>query len=155
MSAYLLKHPFISSKIKRLLDERLRNADLSSKSILAKMHALISGDVRDIFDPDGNVLHPRMLPDHIASRIAGIKMQTVGKPREGPDGAAIIDHIIEIKLWNPDMQLTNLAKAFAMFSDKPAGNVTINIVGGLPDDPEWNDLPDDMVKDEPKPGDVI
>lgn len=156
IGSVLLRDPIIRGEIERLLSDKLKQTELSADGVLAKMKALTTGDVRDIFDHNGNLLHPRRLPDGIATRIASIKVKTERQPSDDPDGAAEVVFIHEIKLWGMDVQLTNLAKAFAMFSDKPAGNVVITIQGGLPPDPDdWNEsIPDDIVSDDTQKGSV-
>ena len=149
---HLMKNPAVVAEINRLMADRLKQTELSADGVLAKMKAMTSGDVRDIFDEDGKLLHPRRLPDDIATRIAGIKVVTKTKPSDDPDGAVEVEYISEIKLWGMDVQLTNLAKAFAMFSDKPAGAVTIVIQGGLPDDDFSNEPIPDIVLDDTQEG---
>lgn len=131
---HLLKHPIVGAEIKRLLEEKLKTIELTAEGVLSKMKSLTSGDIRDIFDANGDLLHPRRLPESIVARVASIKVTTKRQPSDTPDGGVEVVFINEIKLWGMDVQLTNLAKAFAMFTEKPMGEVTINIKGGLPDD---------------------
>ena len=140
----LLKHRVISAEIKRILADKLQQAELSSQGVLSKLKALTTGDIRDIFDPDGNLLHPARMPESIITRIASIKVVTKSRPSVIKGEPAKIEYVHEIKLWGMDSALTNLAKAFAMFTDKPSGDVQITIRGGLPDD-DFGDV--DIVSD--------
>ena len=145
----LMKQPFIKAEIERRLSERMKQTELTADSVLAKMKLMTSGDVRDVFDNNGDLLHPRRLPDHIAMRVSGVKVMTKTQPSDTPDGGAEVVYITEIKFWNPDTQLTNLAKALAMFSDRPAGEVVITIQGGLPEDDFAPAQPDIDADDKP------
>ena len=108
--AYQLLHKtsLVMEAIRMKEEEHLRKIGVTSKEVLAKMARLAFGDIRKIYGPENTLLPVKDFPDEIIPAIAGIKttelFEGTGEDRH------LVGYTKEVRLWNPDTSLTNMAK---------------------------------------------
>jgi phage terminase small subunit len=109
--AYELLHKtsHVKAAIQMREEEHLRKIGVTSEKVMAKMAHLAFADIRKIYNPELNTLLPvKDFPDEIIPAIAGIKTTEIF------DGTGEDRHLVgytkEVRLWNPDTSLTNMAK---------------------------------------------
>lgn len=101
-----------NSEVKKILDreeeERLHKAGVQAEKVKTRMAHLAFADIRKIYGPENTLLPVKDFPDEVIPAIAGVKTTELF------DGTGEDRHLVgytkEVRLWNPDTSLTNMAK---------------------------------------------
>jgi len=104
----LLGKTRVAEEIKRLREDQLRQVGVETAKVLTQMALIAKADIRKIFGPNNTILPPEKWPDDVAPAIAGLKVTELFEG-EG-ERRHLVGYIKEVKRWNPDVSLTNLAK---------------------------------------------
>lgn len=99
--------------------------DLRVQESMREWEALAHSDIRDLYGPDGMLLSPTQLPDHVARAVASIKVRSKVLDDGSETGEVISERTTEIKLWDKVSALTQLSRIQGLISND------INITGKL------------------------
>lgn len=124
----LLTRPHIRAYVDYLTSKLVSDAEISRERILKELARRAFFSVKDLYDEDGQLLHPSELPDDVASAIDSIDIEVVGKfgkAQEGEEQQQILS--IKYKAANGDKSLEQLGRYHAMFTDNKhlTGKVTL------------------------------
>lgn len=128
----LLKKPEIQDAISKGVDNLSKKTEITAERILSQLANIAFGDVRKIFDADGNLKRPEDIDDETAASIAGIEFSTVSR------GEGAVDHVAKIKQSDKIRALELLGKYHSLFTDKVEHSgdkespVLVQIVDDLP-----------------------
>lgn len=123
----LLRKAEIASEVARLQSAQLEQTGLTAEAVKDSLRKVITADVRQLFDAQGNVIPIHQLSDEAASLIAGFEV--VKRNLTAGDGAT--DTILKIKLKDQSRYVEMAAKHFGLLTEK------VEHSGGL--DITWKD----------------
>jgi len=128
-----LKKPQIKKRINQLKAEIAKRTEITADMVVRELAAIGFADVRECFDPHGNILNPKKLPDSIARVVAGIDLIEVKKDVK----------VKKLKLWNKVAALESLAKHLGMYQqDAGATAININVIDAKQGAADASDQPD-------------
>jgi phage terminase small subunit len=104
---------------------RMEDENITPDEILRHFSKICRADLRRVFDDQGNMVPIRDWPDGMAGAISAVKI-TLAKSG---------DRSTEIKLWDKNVALANMAKHFGLLKDltEHTGSITY---GWMSDDDE-------------------
>lgn len=91
-------------------------AGVDSEQVLRELSRVGYSDLRDLYNEDGTVKHPKDWPEHLARAIASIEVEELFEG-SGAD-RTWIGYTKKVKLWNKGQALDLLGKHKALFTDK-------------------------------------
>ncbi len=97
------------------MTERAEQAQINAATVLKEIAKLAFGDVRKIFNEQGQLLPVHQLPDEVAASIAAIEVVTSKVPGGEP---ADVQHTAKIKFWDKRGSLELLGKHLKLFTDR-------------------------------------
>lgn len=109
--------------IKKAMDERSRRTNVSKDMIVKFWAATVFGDIRRIFNEDGQLLKPHEWDDEVAQLVTSVKFTT------SQAGEGDVEYVADIRQADKMKASELLAKHLGMFIEKVEikGNVSINI----------------------------
>lgn len=117
-----IMHGGRAPQVKRKAAERL--ADLIDPDrVLREAARLAYSDVRELFDPHGNLVPVRDWPDHLAAAIASVEV--VKKNVAAGDGHT--DTIHKVRLWDKPKNIELLFKHLGLLKETAAAPSVIQI----------------------------
>jgi len=111
----LLRKAEVAAYIQEAMDKRAKRVDINKDDVLKEISKLAFSDIRKIFDENGNLLPPHMLPDEVAATISSIDVVTTRIP--GKD-AVEVEYTSKIRFWDKRASLELLGKHLKLFTDK-------------------------------------
>lgn len=122
----MLEVTAVRARIAELLEQRHRELDISGRRVMQELAAIAFAKVSDIYDPDGDLISPYMLPDHTAAAISGIDIETRFEGR-GEDAVPVT--IRKYRFHDKNAALGVLAKHFKIVgSDEDGVNALASVL---------------------------
>jgi hypothetical protein len=128
----LLRNVQVRGELRRRLEERVRERQLSFDGVLDLIRRLAQSDSRTLYRTDGSFKPPQDWPDDIASRVAGVETEETwsvnalelaprqveilrGALREagvkvGEIAELVMVRVVKLKLWDPNKAAEMLAR---------------------------------------------
>lgn len=106
----LLDNSKITTRIKELQAQYIRQNDLSPDKVLKEWAAIGFSDIRQLLNENGGLLPVSQWPDSVSAAVAAVKIRQ--EPTQGDDPPA---DIIELKLWPKTNALDALSKNLGLF----------------------------------------
>ena len=134
----LLTRPHIRAFVDFLTQELVSDAEISRERILRELSRRAFFSPKDLYDEDGNLIHPSDLPDDVAAAIDSVEIEmvgTFGKKSDDEEPQRILS--IKYKGANGDKSLEQLGRYHKMFTDNlnHSGKLTLeDLVAGADDD---------------------
>lgn len=113
--ARLLANVSVRQLVQRGMDERAERVTVQADVVLREILKLATSDVRKLFDEQGRLLPPSMMPDDIAASVSSIEVVTTRIPGTDP---VEVEHTAKIKLWDKKGSLELLGRHLKLFTDK-------------------------------------
>jgi len=107
-----LSKPIIRREIDRVLQERSERTAITADRVLEGIAAIAFGDIRKLFDEDGNLIRPDQLPEEAAQLLAGVDVVTVNK------GEGEVEYVAKIKTNDRLRAFELLGRHLKMFTDR-------------------------------------
>lgn len=118
----LMKEPLVAAAIEAAIAERSARVGLSTEYLLEHLGKIVRGDPRQLFDEEGRLLPPDMIPDDALVLIAGVKTRKIMQRNANGDFEPA--EIQEVKFVD-NLSATQLAmKHLGMLTEKK--EITIN-----------------------------
>ncbi len=125
LSSRYAKKDKVVSRMRELRAEAAEQHKVTRDEVIAELSKLSKFDIRNLYDDDGNLLHPKQLDDITAAGISGMKV-TAQKHGRGKNAA--VEYIHEYKTTNKDSALDKLGKHFNIYEDhQKAGTGEIHV----------------------------
>ena len=121
----LLAQPEWQRDFKRRYEAVYGPLDLRVQESMREWEALAHSDVRELYGPDGLLVSPSDLPDHVAKAVASIKVRTRILDDGSETGQVLSERTTEIKLWDKVTALSQLSRIQGLISND------VNITGKL------------------------
>lgn len=121
----LLAQPEWQRDFKRRYEAIYGPLDLRVQESMREWEALAHSDIRELYGPDGLLLSPTQLPDHVARAVASIKVRSKILDDGSETGEVISERTTEIKLWDKVTALGQLSRIQGLISND------VNITGKL------------------------
>lgn len=121
----LLSLPEWQRDLKRRYEATYGPLDLRVQESMREWEALAHSDVRELYGPDGLLLSPVDLPDHVARAVSSIKVRSKVLDDGSETGQVLSEHTTEIKLWDKVTALSQLSRIQGLISND------VNITGKL------------------------
>lgn len=121
----LLKKPEIQAEIQRGMDARARRVEVKADDVLRELLRLAMVDLSKAYDEQGNLLHPKDMPEDVRKAIAGIEVYYDYEGR-GEDRVRI-GETRKVKFWDKPRVLEMLGRHLKLFTDKidVSGSITL------------------------------
>lgn len=119
----LLNRPRIKRYIEKLMADRLKRVDVRADDVVAELAKIAFGDLRGVFDEQGQLLPPHEWPDDAAAAIASMEATTAER------GQGDVEHVVKVRQWDKLRALELLGKHLKMFTDR----VEHDVADGLAD----------------------
>ena len=117
--AYSVLHrPEVESRIQEILHQRFSKAGITAERTMKELARIAYGSVADLYDEEGRLLPPHLLPDDVAANVSRIKVELVGEGR-GQD--RVLTVVKDIKLGDKMAALTILARHFKIVGEEGDG----------------------------------
>lgn len=113
-----LNLPRVRARIAELLEQRHAELDISGRRVMQELASLAFAKVSDIYDANGDLIPPYMLPDHVAAAVSGIDIET---RFEGRGEAAEAVTIRKYRFYDKNVALGTLAKHFKIVGSEEDG----------------------------------
>lgn len=123
----LLRNVEIAQAVQAGKSQQLQSADLSAARVLEEYRRLAFSDVREFFQADGTLKPMSEWSAEQGAQIAS--MEVIIKNAEAGDGKT--DRVHKFRVWDKTKALTDLAKHFALLTEK------VDLSGGI--DLRWED----------------
>lgn len=120
--ARLLANANVAAAVQSLKDERSQRTEVTADRVLKALAAVAFGDVRALFNEDGNMIQPSKLSDEAASMVAGIEIVTSAK------GDGEVERVAKIKTNDRLRALELIGRHLSMFTDKLEVAATVDLV---------------------------
>lgn len=117
----LLEDVEIKAQIEELQGKRLQKAEITGERVLNAIAEIAFGDIRKMFNADGELTRPQDWDDETAAAVAGLEVVTVNK------GEGVVEHVAKIKRADRLRALDMLARHHSLYNDKLEVNVTDNL----------------------------
>ena len=122
-----LKAPEIRAAIEIGEAERKKRTEITADWVLHRLKMLADGDIRRLYDANGELLNPADLDDETAYAVASVEVVTEQK------GRGIVEHTAKMKLSDKRAALVDIGRHLGMFKDKVdvehSGGVTVILNG--------------------------
>lgn len=106
----------VLARVAELAERSADRAEIDIARVLKELVRLGTSDIRDGFNEDGRLKHPRDWSDAFAASVASIEV--VSKPGDtDTDGNRTVEHVHKIKVWDKNSALEKIAKHLGMFID--------------------------------------
>lgn len=104
----LRSNGIVAQRIEELMGKAAQEAVVDQAQVLRELKRIGFSDVRELYDENGNVKHPKDWPDDIARAIASIEVEAL---YDYEDGRRIqIGTTTKVKLWPKDKALDMMAR---------------------------------------------
>lgn len=120
----LLKDSKVQKRLQELLERQQRRLDITADRVLTEMARIGFSDARRIVGRDGCIMEPSQWDDEVAGSVAGFKSEKLFEGK-GPDKKHV-GYTQEIKLWDKNTALANLAKHLRLMGTSDNENGTVN-----------------------------
>ena len=119
----LLKNVEVQAEIAKRSEKHAAKLDITAERILAAIAAVAFGDIRGMFDENGQLLRPHDWDDQTAASVAGFDVVTVNL------GEGAVEYVAKIKRADNLRGLDMLARHQALYNDK----LDVTVTDGLAD----------------------
>ncbi len=102
----------IRQRIRELMYAAAEQAEMTAAQVLEEIGQIAFSDIRELYDPDGNLLPVEAMPENAARAIQSIKVTSKAAP--GSDAGEML-YTTEIKFWDKNAALEKLAKHFMLY----------------------------------------
>jgi phage terminase small subunit len=99
----LLRHPGVKRAVSRACVAIEATVQVKAEQVVGELVRLAMADIREIFDEEGRLVHPREWTDQMASAVSSVEFIT----REVGQGE--VEHVAKVKLWDKPKALELLA----------------------------------------------
>lgn len=121
----LLSKPIIVGKIQTLMQERKERVMVDSDQILRELGRIGYSDLRELYNENGTVKHPKEWPDELARAVASIEVE---ETFEHQDGEKIwTGYTKKVKLWPKNNALELMGKHKKLFTEKHEHSGTVRL----------------------------
>jgi phage terminase small subunit len=122
-----LTKPDIVAEIQRLNKKRFEKLEGEGQKVITELAKIGFSDIRNYLavDDGGTVTMKNLQKMHNTGAISSIKEKRVIREAKGDSEDIVLDDTLEVKLWDKNKALENLAKHYNLFKDQ--GDVNINI----------------------------
>lgn len=117
----LLSDDKIQAELKRRQQARQERTEITQDRVLQGLAAVAFGDMRKLFDENGELIQIADLPDDAAAMLAGADIVTVEK------GEGAVEHVAKIRTNDRMRAFEMLGRHLGMFNDK----LDVNMTGDL------------------------
>ncbi len=103
-------------RFKRYSDSLVDRNEWFKEAVLLELRSLSMADIREAFDDDGTLKHPKDWPDSLARAVSGFEIDELfeGAGRDRRQ----VGETRKLKLWDKKGALELIGKTIAMFVDK-------------------------------------
>lgn len=115
---YLLKTPHVAGRIQELIRDHFLPAQITAERTMLELGRIAFGDIRDLFDADGNLLPIGELDADAAARISAVDVE-VSWQGKGEDAVPVT--VKKIRTYDKMAALGILAKHFKLVGDEGDG----------------------------------
>lgn len=125
-SSRMLRKAKIKRRIQELLNERSERVEITADKVLRELYSIAMSDIGEAFNEDGSLKDIHDIPVHLRKAMSAVKVDELfdgfGKDKKK------IGYTKEIKFWDKNKSLENLAKHLKLFtSDNNTGSFNLNI----------------------------
>lgn len=114
----VLNNPLVQKEIKYQLKRRQEERKMTSDRVIEELSKVALADIRDIFDDDGNIIHPKKMNETLAAAIASIEMfQKDRKDKSNERGVRngqFMGQVKNIRRWDKMKALELLGRYLGM-----------------------------------------
>lgn len=115
---YYAHRPEVKARVQELTDQVYAAGMVSAQRVMQELGRLSFGDVRDLYDDEGNLIPPHLWSADVAARVASIDVETKW---EGKGDEAVPVTVRKIRFYDKVAPLTILAKHFKLVGDEGDG----------------------------------
>jgi phage terminase small subunit len=116
VSTNMFKLPYVQAAIQAEMDKRAKRTEITADKVLCEIARLAFGDIRKLFDKDGNLKQIQDLDDESAAMLSGVEVITTYK--KDAEGNPTPEYTKKIKMWDKNSALEKLAKHLRLLSDR-------------------------------------
>lgn len=117
--AYAVLHRAdVESRVQEILHQRFNKAGITAERTMKELARIAYGSVADLYDEEGRLLPPHLLPDDVAANVSRIKVELQGS---GSGEERTLTVVKDIKLGDKMAALTILARHFKIVGDEGDG----------------------------------
>jgi len=114
----LVDRPEIQARIRELISARHAELNITAQRVMQELASISFVKVSDLYDKDGDLIPPYMLPPHVAAAISGIDVEV---QMQGRGQSAIPITIRKYRFWDKNPSLSVLAKHFKIVGNEEDG----------------------------------
>lgn len=118
MAHYYHHHPEVRARIQELTAQIHAAGHINAQRVMQELGRLSFGDVRDLYDDEGNLIPPHLWSADVAARVASIDVETKW---EGRGDEAVPVTVRKIRFYDKVAPLTLLAKHFKLVGEEGDG----------------------------------
>ena len=107
-----LRKPNIATIIQEEMDKRAAKIDITAEKVLQELAKLAFGNIKNLYDENGQLLHPRDLPDEVSATITEVTERVV----QVGEGNATLER--KFKVSDKKASLELLGKHLKLFTEK-------------------------------------
>lgn len=115
---YYVHRPEVQARVRELTDQIHAAGHITAQRVMQELGRLSFGDVRDIYDDEGNLIPPHLWSADVAARVASIDVETKW---EGRGDEAVPVTVRKIRFYDKVAPLTLLAKHFKLVGEEGDG----------------------------------
>lgn len=130
----LLSNPIIVGKIQTLMQKRSERIQIDSDEVLRELSRIGYSDLRELYNEDGTIKHPKDWPEELARAVASIEVEEIFEGHG--ENRTWTGYTKKIKFWPKDRALELMGKHKKLFTEKVehSGTLTLaDIVAGASD----------------------
>lgn len=123
LGSQLLGNARVKAAIQKKMDARSKRTEITSDRVLQELAKIGFGNIQNLYDDEGNLLHPQDLPADVAATIQEVTEETInGKGKDADD-----IHRRKYKVADKKASLELLGKHLKLFTDKIEQETTLTV----------------------------
>ena len=129
----LLKNISVKARLIEIQQRIAARVEITAAAVINELARIGTSDIRKLVGKDGHITDPKDWDDETAAAVSSIKVEKLfeGKGNQ----KTFIGYTQELKLWDKNTALTNLAKHFKLLLDetpKPGDTYNTQIIFTMP-----------------------
>ena len=128
----LFKNVLVQRRLRELQERQIRRLDVQADKVVLELARIGFSDIRNVVGSNGCITDPREWDDETAAAVSSLKTEKLFDGK-GPQRKHI-GYTQELKLWDKNTALTNLAKHFKLLNENDpttglfaGANVSFNV----------------------------
>ncbi len=96
----ILRMPQVQEELQFQLTRRQRDRQMTADRVIEELSKVALADIRDLFDEDGNILHPKLMNESLAAALASLEFSNALPVAEKKGGTQLYPQIKSVRRWD-------------------------------------------------------